>query len=179
MDSILAKRYAKALLELGLEDGNHKAYGEELSALSGAIQGAGAAGRLLVSPVLPAEEKALLLDKIIAAAGLSPLVANFVRLLDRRGRLGLLAAASRAYASLEDEHEGIARGYVLTAGPLGDAQLGAIREALSRYVGKTVLLEQREDPSVIGGVVARVGDLEVDGSVRARLARLAAAFQGH
>ncbi|MDR2198231.1 MAG: ATP synthase F1 subunit delta [Deltaproteobacteria bacterium] len=177
MDSILAKRYAEALLELGLADGNHAAYGEELALFSAAVQGAGEEGRLLASPALPAEARKKILSQILDKASLSPLTRNFVSLLNDRGRFSLLRETARAYAALQDEREGIVRGVVQTAVDLDESQLNGIRSALGIYTGKKVELTQKVDPSIIGGVVARLGDLEVDGSVRMQLNKLKAAFQ--
>ena len=177
MDSILAKRYAKALLELGLEDGNYKAYGEELKTFAEGVALAGPEGQLLFSPVLPVEARKRILEKILEASSLSPLVANFVMLLNERGRFAILRDASRAYSALADERDDVLRGVIQTAVELDASQMSGIRSALNIYTGKKVVLTQKVDPSIIGGVIARLGDLEVDGSVRTQLRKLAAAFQ--
>jgi F-type H+-transporting ATPase subunit delta len=178
MDSILAKRYAKALLELGLADGNQRAYGEELGTFAEALDGAGKEGQLLFSPMLPVDSRKAMLTEILGGCGLSQLVGNFIMLLNERGRFPLLKDTSKAYSGLLDAHEGVARGVVTTVKELDPGQLGGIASALGIYVGKKVELAQKVDESLIGGVIARVGDLEVDGSIRTKLAKLAAGFQG-
>jgi F-type H+-transporting ATPase subunit delta len=177
MDSILAKRYARALLELGEADGKYQAYGDELWGFAEALREAGPEGRLLFSPVIPIDARKGILGKVLDQCDLSPLVKNFILLLNERGRLPIIRDAAKAYQGLVDEHEGIVRGTVQTAIELDASQLSGIRSALSMYIGKKVELEQRVDPGIIGGLVARLGDLEVDGSVRTQLDRLAAAFQ--
>jgi F-type H+-transporting ATPase subunit delta len=108
----------------------------------------------------------------LAQAGLPPLVGDFIRLLHLKGRLGLLGEISQAYQKLLDEKNGLARGVLTVAAPLDDRQLAAIKAALGTFVGREVELTVKEDPALIGGVVARIGDLTVDGSLRTRFDRL-------
>ncbi|MDR2404751.1 MAG: ATP synthase F1 subunit delta [Deltaproteobacteria bacterium] len=177
MDSILAKRYAKALLELGLDDGKFKTYGEELKTFAEGLADSGPAGKILFSPAIQVDKRKECLQKILSGCQLSPMVVNFIELLNERGRFNLLKATAKAYSDLVDEHDGVVRGVIHTATELDDSQMNAIRSALSIYTGKNVELVQQANPDIIGGVIARLGDLEVDGSVRTQLNKLAATFQ--
>ncbi|MDR1082110.1 MAG: ATP synthase F1 subunit delta [Deltaproteobacteria bacterium] len=177
MDSILAARYARALLSIGEEDGKYKEYGEELTRFAEAVDGARPESGVLESPVYPQEFRSRVLEAVIAKASLSGTVANFARLLFARGRINLLGEAARAYMRLTDERDGILRGTVMTPAPLADQDLDALREALRVYLGAaSIELAQAPDPTLIAGIAVKVGDLVLDGSVKAQLKRLASAF---
>jgi F-type H+-transporting ATPase subunit delta len=102
------------------------------------------------------------------------MLANFISLLHDRGRLGLLPSISEAYQALSDQAQGLLRGTLSSAVPLEDRDLASIEEALGIFTGRKVLLSQKLDPSILAGLVARIGDLVVDGSLRTQLARLSA-----
>ena len=176
MDITLASRYARALMDLGEEDGKYRKYGEELRGFSSALEEAGEAAKVLSSPAYPLDFRKKILGSILEKASLSPAVGNFIRLLFDRGRFPVLPEVSEVYGRLMDEKEGIIRGTVYSVSPLEQRDFSAIREALSIYSGKRAELVQKIDPSLIGGVTARLGDLVLDGSVRTRLARLQALF---
>jgi F-type H+-transporting ATPase subunit delta len=177
MDSILASRYARALLSIGEEDGKYREYGEELRGLAEAMEAARPDSAVLESPAYPGELRARILDGILSKAGLSAMVENFARLLFARGRIGVLGKAAEAYGRLTDEKDGVLRGTVLTPAPLGDPEMKALREALGVYLGSPkVELVQSADPSLVAGIAVRVGDIVLDGSVRAQLRRFASAF---
>ncbi|MDR2613604.1 MAG: ATP synthase F1 subunit delta [Deltaproteobacteria bacterium] len=177
MDSILATRYARALLSIGEEDGKYRDYGEELLRFAEAVEAARPDSAVLENPVYPGELRAGIFERILDRAGLSPAVGNFARLLFARGRVGILSAAAEAYGRLTDEKDGILRGTVSTPTPLGDSDLDALREALRVYLGGTrIELVQRADPSLVAGIAVKVGDLVLDGSVKAQLKRFASAF---
>ncbi|MDR2349143.1 MAG: ATP synthase F1 subunit delta [Deltaproteobacteria bacterium] len=178
MDASTAKRYATALLELGLADGQYVKYGEELKDFAGSLAGAGKEADLLSSPSLPANVRKKMADGILEKAGLSPLVNNLSRLLFERGLLSRLPAVAEAYGKLLDEKEGVLRGTLYSPTELVQSEFAAVREALSIYTGKKVELAQSLKPELIGGVVAKLGDLVIDGSVKSRLEKLAAAFEG-
>lgn len=171
MSDILAKRYAKALLLLGQEDGQSHLYGQELEGFLGELVGAGELGQALASPFYPKDLRGRTLAGILDRSGLSQVVSNFLRLLHDKGRLGRLADIVAAYSRLLDEADGLLRGTLTTAAPLADRELSAIKGALSTMTGAKVDLEVVLDPSIIGGLVARLGDLVVDSSLRTQLDR--------
>jgi F-type H+-transporting ATPase subunit delta len=172
LNKILATRYARALFSIGLEDGLYHERGARLSELSAALAGAGPAGRALTTPAYPRAVRTRLLEALLERAGLDGTLANFLRLLLARDRLGLLPAVSEAYGELADERDGLVRGVLTAAAPLGQGELSAIEGALGTMTGRQVKLEVAIDPSIIGGLVARLGDLVVDGSLKTRLERI-------
>lgn len=168
-----AKRYAQALISLGIADGKYVAYGQELGQLSAALGGAGDLAKALTSPVYPREVQKKMLAGIVTKASLSPMVSNFVNLLLDKGRLGELADITEAYTALSDAERGIVRAKVSSAVPLSDSEISAITASLSKFAGKAVELTANQDLSIIGGLMAQLGDLTIDGSVRTQLGRLA------
>jgi F-type H+-transporting ATPase subunit delta len=169
MIDILVKRYAKALLTLGQEEGQIREYGQELRSFVQLLEEAGESGAALTSPFFPKDQRGQALAAILDKAGLSLTVNNFLNLLHRKGRLSLLAPIVEAYAKLLDEAEGVIRGTLTTATPLSDSQLSAIKGALNTMSGAKVELEVKIDPTIIGGLVARLGDLVVDSSLQTQL----------
>lgn len=169
----VASRYARALLSLGLADGKYVVYGQELRQLTEALDQTGETARALTSPAFSREIKKKMLDEILNKASLSPLVGNFINLLQDKGRLADLDAIAETYTALANAEEGIVTATVTSALPLDNAEIASITEALNNFSGKKVVLKVKEDPSVIGGIKAQLGDLVIDGTVRTQLARLA------
>ncbi|MDR1395371.1 MAG: F0F1 ATP synthase subunit delta [Deltaproteobacteria bacterium] len=171
MQGILAKRYAQALFDLGQEEGSVRAWGQELQDFSLSLAGS-EEGSILSSLVYPRELRSRILEAVLKAAGLSERVQNFLRLLLERGRLNILGEIAAAYQRLADDKEGLIRGTVTAAEPLDDGQLAALKSVLSTFAGRKVELSVKQDPALIGGVVAKLGDLVIDGSLRSRLNRM-------
>ncbi|HZQ97727.1 MAG TPA: ATP synthase F1 subunit delta [Chloroflexota bacterium] len=166
----VARRYARALFELALErDEPLESWLSDLQAIQAAIEDP-AVRPVLVSPKLSFERKRELVDR--ALSGLDPLRRNFVYVLIERGRIDLLGAVVREFRAMMLEHQGVAEATVTTAVPISDAEADRIAALLARLVGRRVILERQVDPSIIGGVVARVGDRLINGSVAESLAAL-------
>lgn len=170
--SRIAQRYAKALFELAQEAGKTPQVAQELAAVQEALATQEDLRAALLSPVLPRRAKAEVLEAVLAAAGLHPLSANFLRVLLAARKITELDDVLRAFASLRDHAEGRVRGEAVTPMPLQQAQAAKLREALSTALKKDVELDIRVDPSLLGGVVARVGNLVFDASLRTQLERM-------
>ena len=173
----LVNRYARALLGLGLDDGQYERYGLELKELAGALAALGEEAKVLISPTYPAGLRRKMLETILARAALSPLVTNFVHLLMDKGHLGYLGEMSATYNALADAEKGLIRARLTSASPLNEAEIEAVKTSLSRFSGRRVELTVDQDPGLIGGMVARLGDLVIDGSLRTQLGRLAAGLE--
>ena len=166
----VARRYARAIFELALERQQPlESWFSDLQAIESALTDP-SVHATLISPKVSFEQKRDLIDR--GLAGLDPLRRNFVYLLVERGRLELLGAVVREFRSMMLDHQGIAEATVTTAVPIGDAEAERIAALLGRLVSKKVIVQREVDPSIIGGVVARVGDRLINGSVAARLASL-------
>lgn len=173
---IVAKRYARALLEIGKEDGKYEDYGSELGSVAGLLDQSPELKAALANPGFPFEQRKALLGAIVDKAALSPMVTNFFRLLMDRGRIKEVAGIFAVYQLLLDEVKGITRAQVLSAAPLADADVSRLMATLKKLAGREVVVEVKEDPSLIGGVVARIGDLVLDGSVKTQLVGIKASL---
>ena len=165
---IVAKRYARALLDLGKEDGNLEKYGEELTQVVALFDQSNELETVLANPAFAFDNRQKVLEKL----GLSPISKNFFRLLMDRGRVDAVRSIATIYQGLLDEAKGITRAEVVSATSLDEAAVGRLAQALKDMAGREVELQVKEDPSLIGGIVARIGDLVLDGSVRSQLESL-------
>lgn len=168
------QRYARALLQGNEAERDQNA--KTLNALAQAVGESAPLRQLLVDPRMKSERLNVLnalADKLGATASLKSLL----RVLDENERLDILVGVAHSFARLADEGAGRTRGSVTTAAPLSDAEQKSIAAALTAKVGKTVTLEYKVDPTLIGGVVAKVQDLVWDGSVRTQLDRMRQALR--
>ncbi len=169
IDMTVARRYAKALLTLGKEDGKYKEYGEGVSGFAALLQREPELRDAVVNPVHSREDRHKLLLRMIELLQMPPMVANLLQLMFDKHRLDALDGVAKAYQELVDEVENVTRAKVKTAIFLDDATQERLRQTMEKLTGSTVVMEVEEDPGIIGGIVARVGDLVLDGSVRTQI----------
>lgn len=169
IDLIVSGRYAKALLTLGKEDDKYKEYGEELTGFAQLLDREPELKNALLNPVYGMEERRQLLLRMLELLQVSPLLGNFLKLLFDKHRLGAVIGISQAYQQLIDALENIKRARIKAAIPLDEATQDRLRQSLEQLTGSTIIMELEEDPTILGGIVARVGDLVLDGSVRTQL----------
>ena len=170
--SRLAHRYAKALFELAQEAGSTATVAEQLQAFQDALAAQEDLRTALLSPVLTRSAKTEVLEAVLGGAPFDPLVANFLRVLLEARKLPYLSDVMRTFSAMRDDAEGRVRGEAVTPMPLKDAEIQELRAALSKALQKEVELDSRVDPNLLGGVVARVGNLVFDGSLRTQLERI-------
>ena len=168
----ISRRYAKALLSLGKEDGNYLKYGEELKAFSDLLNRETQARYVLQSPIFDFTSRNKLLKAILEKTGFSLTVNNFIQLLLVKGRIRYLDDIVVYYFQLTDELSNIKRAVVTAAVRLSDDIIQRIQVALKEVVQKEVVVTVNQDPSIIGGIVAQVGDLTLDGSLKTQLKSL-------
>ena len=168
----ISRRYARALFSLGKEDGNYILYGEELKAFSDLMKRETQARYVLQSPIYEFTHRSNLLRAILDKIGFSRTVNNFIQLLLIKGRIQYLEDISIFYSQLTDELSNIKRAMVTTAIQLSDDIIQRIQAALKEVVKKEVVVTVNQDPSIIGGIIAQVGDLTLDGSLRTQLKSL-------
>jgi F-type H+-transporting ATPase subunit delta len=173
-----ALRYAKALFGLAQETGAVDSVRGELDRIADALETVPALEDVLVLPMYPAAERRAALKQLAVPLGISPLLTHFLSFLIDQRRTRDLAAIHDDYVRLAEEAAGRVRGEVVSATPLDPAQLDRIRGALARRLGRELELAIRVDPALLGGLVARVGDLVFDGSLRTQLAQLRAQLTG-
>lgn len=169
----LANRYAEALFGAARDTGEIYQVGEELTGLERTIDSSPELYRLLSHPEISVEQKMAVVRQVFNDSLLAN-VLSFFRLLLRGQRLALLSAIAEQYKDLINRWRGVVPAEVRTVIPLTDEQRARLEAALNRLVSRRVVLENRIDPEILGGVVVRLNDRIVDGSVRHRLARLRA-----
>ena len=165
----IARRYAKALLLIGKEDGETETYKTELADFSALIEAEKELGQTLVNPLFNKANRKKVLESIIGKLEISTAMRSFLLLLFDKGRFGFLAAINDFYQKLADELKGIARASLVSASELSSETIEKIRVSLSERTGKNIILAVEQDPSLIGGIVTRLGDLVLDGSIRTQL----------
>ena len=164
-----ARRYAEAIFGLAQQDQSFDAWAAEMEAL-GALLDVPLAEKALTSPAVTPAQKLRFIESEVS--NLRPAANNLVALLMHRGRFDLLPEIALAYRELLNRARGIATAQVTTAVPLDDRTRDELGRRLASYTGQQVQLETSVDPSIMGGVIARIGDTLIDGSVRGRLEML-------
>jgi F-type H+-transporting ATPase subunit delta len=172
----IARPYAQAVFEMARDTGNFPTWSEALSALAALAQEP-QVNALFAHPGVAREELASVIIEL-CGDGLDEAGRNLVRLLARNRRLGALEAIAQQYELLRAEAERTIQAQVESALPVSEDHQRRIAEALEKRLGRRVELSVSTDDSLIGGAVIRAGDLVIDGSVRARLEKLAAAVSG-
>lgn len=169
----LARPYAKAVFELAQETGAFKEWSERLQLLAQVAEN----DTVRQAIADPGVDQQQLVDAILAAVGSEEAqLRNLVALLAENGRLAAAVDMAAQFESLRAEAEKITHAQVVSATKLSDAQRDAITARLKQKLGTDVVLETSVDESLIGGAVVRAGDLVIDGSVRAKLERLASSL---
>jgi len=178
IDTTLAKRYARALVEIGQESNSLDKYGQDLSNLCQLVQASHDFREVLLNPVFTKEDKKRIAGEILKKIDTAPMVVNFVNVLIDRKRIDQLDGVEKAFREEVDDIKGIRRGEVTSAQPLDEDELARITKALSRMSGKQVLVSTKVDPFLIGGLVAKVGDMVIDGTIRTQLNQLKESLKG-
>ena len=167
----LARKYSCAIFEIAQEEDKLVEYGRELADVRKGIGSVPAAVAFLSNPQVETKAKKELIQKLFEGE-LSANVYNFLMLLVDKRRIGLLDAIEKIYRELSNEARGILIADVTTSEPAGKAQQAAIKAKLAQVTGKKVELRLHEDKSILGGVVVKIGDRRIDGSVAGRLETL-------
>jgi F-type H+-transporting ATPase subunit delta len=175
MLSAVGTRYAKALIEVVMAPGSgmdpNKAL-QELQSIQALIAGSDVLHNALLSPAVSPLRKRAVMARLMGPLGISKAVRNFAFVVIDHRRIHELPSMVEAFDVLIDERLGFLRGEVASALPLTEAQRASLDAELSRLTGKQTKLKFTTDPALIGGVVARVGSVVYDGSVRGQLERL-------
>jgi F-type H+-transporting ATPase subunit delta len=168
----IARRYARALFDLAAERGTFEAWSSGLVTLKQAVDGSPELRDVLENPVYTKEQRRAIVSKLVAALRLDDGPANLLYLLADRNRLSHLGGVVDTFARLADAKLGRVRARLTSAVPLDAGAAQRIAEKLSLATRAQVLVDADVDPSILGGVVAQVGSLTFDGSVRTQLEAL-------
>jgi F-type H+-transporting ATPase subunit delta len=172
-----ARRYARALFDVALAEADPERVAGELDAFAALVQGHDELWRVLTRPgVPPARKRAVVAALLARGEPVTPALAKLLDLLAERDRVTLLPALVGAYRDRLLEHRRVVRAEVATAVPIDEDRRRALADGLARATGREVLVEWRVDPALIGGAVARIGSVVMDGSVARQLERAKAAL---
>jgi len=165
----IARRYARALFAIGVDQRSFEALGKELEALAALWNEATEMRQSLSNPIFKSSQKRAILQALLPRVAPTREVQSLAFLLLERGRIAALPAIARAYQEMCDDKLGRARATVRSARPLDVATQTEVRQVLERRTGRSVIMTTEVDPSLMGGIVAQVAGLVLDGSLRARL----------
>ena len=168
----LARRYARAVLELGIANGNLDKIGGDLRSLAKAMHDSQELVDVLTNPAIRRADRRRVIDALLQRITAVPHSKNLVYLLLDGERMGSLESISREVDAMIEARSGRLSAEVTSAKPLNAEQLSQITVALEKLSGKQVAVTQREDASLLGGVVAKLGDTDYDGSLRTQLRTL-------
>jgi F-type H+-transporting ATPase subunit delta len=168
----LARRYAKAVLEIGQAHGNLDKIGGDLRSLAKVMKDSAELQSSLTNPAIRRADRRKVVDALLTRVGAQPHTKNLVYLLLDGERLSSLPAISRELDAMIEAKGGRVTAEIVSAKPLDAGQLTQITLALEKVSGKKVDVTKREDASLLGGVVAKVGDVVYDGSLRTQLRTL-------
>ena len=174
----LASRYAKALFELADEAKALDAVADDLRSLKALIAGSDDLRRLLRSPVLSRDEQGRAIAAILEKIGASALTQRFAGVVATNRRLFVLPGMIDAYLAELASRRGEMTAEVTAATPLSDAQTKALVDQLKKAVGAKVSVDVSVDPSLLGGLVVKVGSRMIDFSLRTKLSKLQLAMKG-
>jgi F-type H+-transporting ATPase subunit delta len=167
--TVAARRYAKALYELAAESKQVDKVRGDLADLAKTFETSAELRALVENPAFTPDTKKKAIGAIAQRMGASALVVSTLKLLVDRRRISAIGELSEAFATIAERRSGRVRAEIITATPLPDAYYAQLEKTLSEVTGRQVTIQKRTDPSIIGGVVARVGDTVFDGSIANRL----------
>ena len=166
----VAGRYASALFSLARDNRDTDGVAASLAAFDGLIAESPDLQRLVRSPAFSAAEQLKALGAILDRAGITGVAANFIKLVAAKRRLFAIRSMIADYGKLNDAFRGVTRAEVTSAAPLADDNIAALKDALRAVSGgKDVELTAKVDPSIIGGLVVKLGSRMVDGSLKTKL----------
>ncbi|MFO7885561.1 MAG: ATP synthase F1 subunit delta [Desulfobacteraceae bacterium] len=165
----VSRRYAKALMLIGKEDGMADQYRSELEEFVQLFDDQEELEKAVVNPLFDKNERRNVLTAVIDRSGLSRVMQSFIVLLFDKGRIGFLRDVCEFYNKLADELKGVVHATLISATQMSTEAVEKIKEGLAERTGKEVLLDVEQDETLIGGIVTRIGDLVLDGSVKTQL----------
>jgi F-type H+-transporting ATPase subunit delta len=174
----LAGRYATALFALAQENNSIDAVQDSLTTLSAALAESEDLKELTNSPVLTRDDAGKAIAAIAAKLGLEKLTTNILGVLAANRRLDQIPAVIRAFSTLASSYRGEITAEVTSAHPLDDKQIEALKAQLKKRVGSDVSVSTAVDPSILGGLVVKIGSQMIDSSIKTRLNTLSQAMKG-
>lgn len=176
--TILARRYAKALFTVGKENTTFEEYNQILQGVAELYVSNPEVVDALTNPLYPLDIKEKVMDGMIKSMGVDKVMGNFLRLLVQKKRTEILPEIAEEFQVMVDDEKNISHGNVISAIELSAELQANVQATLEKLTGKKVKLTTSVDPSIIGGIIAKVGDLVLDGSIKTQLAGLKDSIKG-
>jgi F-type H+-transporting ATPase subunit delta len=167
--SLVARRYASALVEIGQETGLLDSIADEIDNAAAAYLSSADLRNAIDNPLIALEAKKTVAVELAARLGVGEISKNTLLLLIDRRRMRALPQIARYLREMTDARKGLLRAEVTTAAPLSDAYYEKLKAQLEKMTGKRVVVDRKQDPTLIAGVVTRIGDRIFDGSLKTRL----------
>ena len=168
----IARRYAAALFDVTRNNKSLDAAQAGLASVAALVAGSPELAAVFASPAIPPAKKLAVAESLVAQLNVPQEIQRLVAALGDRDRLGLIGDVSSAFDAKVRQEKQIMQADVTTAVPLSPERTAALAASLGQALGGTVTIEQHVDPSIVGGVIAKVGSLVFDGSVTRQLERL-------
>ena len=168
----LAKRYAKALLDVAMEGQAAEAVLKELAGVAELVREQRELRLFLLNPSIRRQDAVEVMDEVAGRLQVSPLTHTFLKVVLEAGRMAALEGILRAYEAMLDERIGRVHAAVTTAAPLDGGQRARLTTELARLTGKRVVLEVTQNTAILGGMITQIGSRVYDGSLKTRIARL-------
>jgi F-type H+-transporting ATPase subunit delta len=177
-NTVLAKRYAKALFQVGKEENGLDEFNKALSEMAQLYAEMPEVGDVLTNPLYPQEVREKVMTHLIEAMKAPAMMANFFNLLVQKRRADVLLDIAEVFRALVDEDRNVCQGKVISATEISSDLNDKIKATLEKITGKQVVVANEVDPAIIGGIIARVGDLVLDGSIKTQLKGLEESIKG-
>lgn len=168
----IATRYAKALYSLAKEKNEQDSIFKQMRVIEEAFKSDKDIQDFIHSPLFRPTDKVKAMEALLSKLPVSELLKNYMLLLAKKNRLGVFSEMLTAFETISDEAHGVTRGLVRSAAPLGPEDRKRIEELVSKATKKQVILTYKEDPSLLGGLVADVGSFTFDDSLISHLKRI-------
>ncbi|PLX48565.1 MAG: F0F1 ATP synthase subunit delta [Desulfobulbaceae bacterium] len=177
-NAVLAKRYAKALFAVGKEEDALDEYATALGEFAAMVADNPELADALANPMYPLDAREGVMREIVKATGVSAIMGNFLNLLVEKRRADILGDVAEMFQSLVDDENNTCQGVVISATELSADLQAKVQETLEKITGKRVTVTTKVDESIIGGMIAKVGDLVMDGSIKTQLEDLKESIKG-
>ncbi|RWD55923.1 MAG: F0F1 ATP synthase subunit delta [Mesorhizobium sp.] len=175
--SAVAERYAGSLFELALQANSVAKVEADLTSFEALLEGSADLSRLINSPVFSSEDQAKAIAAIVDKAKLGGLAGNFLRVVAKNRRLFAVPGMIRAFRRIAADHRGEASAEVTSAHALTDAQQAELKATLKSIAGKDVAIAMTVDPSLLGGMIVKMGSRQIDTSLKTKLNSLKLALK--
>lgn len=175
---ILANRYAKALFSVAQEEDAFDDYAKSLNEIAAAMATYPEVKDGLTNVMYPVDVRCKVMSHIADSQGASVIIKNFLDLVIQKKRAAFLPDIAEAFQALIDKQRNICQGTVVTAMPLSAEMNEKVQATLEKITGKKVVISTKVDPAILGGIIAKVGDLVMDGSIRSQLQGLKESIKG-